>query len=240
MASLDSLRTKYYAATGTTLQTGTDTPVAIRLFYVGTGSVTSVTVISATSVATISTGTGEGTKTYTFGAGAGEVATIGALADAINGDGIFNAKVLDCLRSLACDDNLKAGAPVTAGTDANGVICWDLVTLTAVALQLGACLSAHRDFGFPMGHRVKLQQIVYLATLAGAGADKFQIWRRRGTTETQILGALSVSAASTTTTFASGQGFISGNADDEFVVLLTDTVMADNAGNLLRIVGRIE
>lgn len=236
MASLDSLRTKYYAATGTTLQTGTDSPVAIRLFYVGTGSVTSVTVITGTSVATISTGTGEGTKTYTFAA----YTTIGALADAINGDGIFNAKVLDCLRALGSDNNLVAGAPVTAGTDANGVICWDLKTITAVTLQLGATLSAHRDFGFPMGHRVKLQQIVYLATLAGANSDMFQIWRRRGTTETQILGALSVSAASTTTTFASGQGFISGNADDEFVVLLKDTVMADGAGNLLRIVGRIE
>lgn len=236
MASLDSLRTKYYAATGTTLQTGTDSPVAIRLFYVGTGSVTSVTVITGTSVATISTGTGEGTKTYTFAT----YTTIGALADAINGDGIFNAKVLDCLRSLGSDNNLVAGAPVTAGTDANGVACWDLTTITAVTYQLGACLTAHRDFGYPMGHRVKLQQVVYLATLAGANANMFQIWRRRGTTETQILGALSVSASAQTLTLASGQGFISGNADDEFVVLLKDTVMADNAGNLLRIVGRIE
>lgn len=235
MSSLDSLETKFYARTGVTLQKGTDGPIAIRLRYIGTGTVTSVTVVTATSIAMITSD--GGTDTYLFAT----YTTIGALADAINSDGIFEAKVLDALRSLASDDFLLAASPITAGTDENGVRVWDVVTDTSASLQIAVCLSAHRNFDYPNGHRTKLLQAVYSVNMGTAAADSFQIWRRRGTVETQVFGALSVDTTETTLTFASGEGFLSGYPDDEFIVLVKDAAtLADAAGNFVRVVGFIE
>ena len=235
MASLDSLKVRSILGSGVTRQVGTDSPVAIRLRYLGTGTVTSVTVVTATSIAMITSD--GGTDTYLFDT----YTTIGALADAINADGIFEAKVLDVLRSLGSDNNLLAAAPITPGTDANGVRVWDVKTDTSAALQLGVVLTPKLDFDAPNGHRVKLQQVVYSVNMGTAAADSFQIWRRRGTVETQIFGQLSVDTTETTLTFASGMGTITGKDEDEFVVLVKDAAtLADAAGNFVRIVGIVE
>lgn len=234
MPSLDSVQTRSLLALGDVRQAGTDGSVAIRLRKVGSESATSVTVTSATNVVLVGSTT---TDTYTFAA----YTTIGALADAINNDGRWEAKVLDCLRSLASDDNLLAAAPVTAGTDANGTVVWDINTDTSVSLQIGVCLTPNRDFDLPAGHRVHLQQVVYSVNMGTAAADSVQIWRRRGMVETQVFGQLSVDTTETTLTFASGIGAISGREDDELIVLVKDAAtLADAAGNFVRVVGKIE
>ncbi len=234
MASLDSLNTRAVLAAGTTLQAGTDAPVAIRLRKVSTGSVTSVTVTTATNIVMVTSD--GGTDTYAFAT----YTTIGTLADAINADGIFEAKVLDALRSLASASTLVDGA-ITSGTDANGIVIWDVKQDTSASLQIAVSLSAHRNFDTPNGHRVHLQQVVYSVNMGTAAANSFQIWQRRGTVETQVFGALSVDTTETTLTFASGVGKITGANEDEFIVLVKDAAtLADASGNFVRVVGVIE
>lgn len=233
MASLDSLRTRYYAATGVTRQNGTDGPVAIRLRKKSVGSVTSVTVTTATNIVLITSD--GGTDTYTFAT----YTTVGKLIDAINGDGIFEAKPVDTLRSFNVDTNstLLDGA-ITSGSDENGVTIWDVKTDTSVALQISVGLLPSYNFSYPSGHRVKLQQVVYSVNMGTAAADSFQIWRRRGTTETQVFGQLSVDTTETTLNLALGYGTIGGASDDEIVALVKDAAtLADDAGNFVRVVG---
>ena len=234
MSSLDALRTRYYASSGTTIQKGTDAPIAIRLRNLTGGAVTSVITTTATGIVMI-TANG-GTDSYTFAA----YTTIGALADAINKDGIFEAKVLDVLRSLA-SDNFLLGETITAGTDDNGVTVWDVKTDTSASLQLGVCLSPYRNFDAPKTRRVHIQEARYSVNMGTAAADSVQIWRRRGTVETQVFGALSVDTTDTTISFASGEGKISGNDGDEFIFLVKDAAtLADAAGNYVRVTGIIE
>lgn len=235
MSSLDALRTRYYASEGTTLQAGTDAPVAIRLRYIGTGTVTSVTVDNTAEDFEFITSDG-GTDTYTVA----DYATVGALADAINKDGIFEAKVLDALRSLSTDDTMVDGA-ITAGTDANGVRVWDIKQDTSASLQIAVALTPFRNFDAPKNRRVHLQELRYSVNMGTAAADSVQIWRRRGATETQVFGALSVDTTDTAITFASGVGKISGRDGDEFICLVKDAAtLADAAGNYVRVTGIIE
>lgn len=241
MASLDSLRTKAYGETGVVVQSGTDTPVAIRMRYISTGTVTSVTV-GALNIITVTAEAGvPTTKTYTF-ATAG-LTTIGGIADKINADGLFQAIVLDVLRSAASAANLLQ-TPVTPGTDANGVIVWDLVTDTTAKDQLGVCLTNHRDFDYIPGAIMKLQEVVYGINFTGVAADKFQIWQRKPVSgiETQVYGALTVDTTVTTLTFTDvAEGFISAEPDVEFIVIAQDTGnLVDAAGNFLRAVGLVD
>lgn len=234
MGSLDSALTRQVLARGEVRQVGTDTPIAIRLRNLTGGAVTSVTVTTATDIVII-TANG-GTDTYTFAA----YTTIGALADAINADGIFEAKVLDALRSGASDNFLLAGA-ITAGTDDNGVIVWDVVYDTSASLSLPVCLTPFLNFDSPKGHRVHLQEVKYGVNMGTAAVDSVQIWRRRGTVEKQIFGALSVDTTETTISFASGEGKITGNVNDEFIVLVKDAAtLADATSNYVRVTGVIE
>ena len=233
MASTDSLKTRNLLATGVTRQHGTDTPVALRLRKKSVGTVTSVTVTTATNIVLITSD--GGTDTYTFAT----YDTVGKLGDAINADGIFEAKFMDTQRSLNIDTSsfLLDGA-ITSGTDANGVVIWDVKTDTSVSLQISVGLLPSYDFDYPKGHRVKLQQIVYSVNMGTAAADSFQIWRRRGTTETQVFGELSVDTTATTLNLALGFGSIDGKDEDEFVVLVKDAAtLADSTSNYVRVVG---
>lgn len=233
MGSLDSALTRQALAEGVVVSHGTDTPVVIRLRYVGTGTVTSVTTTTATNIVMITSD--GGTDTYAFAT----YTTIGSLVDKINTDGIFEAKVLDALRSEGTASRLVDGA-ITAGTDANGAIVWDVKADTSTALRISAALTAHRDFDMP-ARRVHLQEITYSVNMGTAAADSVQVWLRRGTVETQLFGVLSVDTTATTITFASGQGKITGKRDDEFVVFVKDAAtLADAAGNYVRITGVIE
>jgi hypothetical protein len=240
MASLDSLRTKAYGETGVIVQTGTNGSVAMRLRYISTGTVTSVTV-GALSIITVTVETaGITTKTYTYAA----YTTMGAMIDKINSDNLFQGRVLDCLRSLTCSAANLVQVAVTAGTDANGVIVWNIMIDTTGPDQLGVCLTNHRDFDFIPGAIMKLQEVVYGINFTGVAANKFQIWQRKPVSniETQVFGALTVDTTVTTLTFTDiADGFISAEPDVEFIVLGIDTGnLVDAAGNFLRAVGLVD
>lgn len=234
MASLDSLRVRKQLQTGTVRQFGTDGPVAIRMRNLTGGEVTSVTVTTATNIVII-TANG-GTDTYAFAT----YTTYGAVVDAINKDGIFEAKILDALRSKASASTLVTGA-ITAGTDDNGVVVWDALQDTSASLQIAVALSPTRNFDAPKGHRVHLQEVKYGVNMGTAAVDSVQIWKRSGTVETQLFGALSVDTTETTINFAGGEGMISGNDNDELIVLVKDAAtLADATSNYVRVTGIIE
>lgn len=235
MASLESVLIKQARAFGTTLQAGTDQPVVIRLRKVGAETATSVTVTTATNIVLVGSTT---TDTIAFAT----YTTYGTVVDAINATGRWEAKLLDGLRSKSSASTLLDGA-ITAGTDANGVIVWDVLSDTSTALQIAVCLSVNRDFDITKkSHRVHLQQVVYAVNMGTAAVDSFQIFLRRGTVETKIFSQLSVDTTETTLTFASGYGKISGQLeDDEIIVLIKDAAtLSDSTSNFVRVVGVIE
>lgn len=236
MASRDSLEIRKLLAKGVVLQVSSDQSVALRLKYKGTGTVTSVTAVTATAV-TIITSDG-GTDAYDFAT----YTTMGALADKINADGVFECKVLDVLRSAASDNNILAAAlTATNAVDEAGNAVFDLYTDSSAFLQYGLCLSAHRGFGLPKGHRVTLSAITYVANVGTAAADSVQIWKRKDGVETQIFGQLSVDTDETTITFAVAGGVkgITSAEDEELIVIVKDAAsLAD--GGFLRVMGEIE
>lgn len=234
MASLDSAQLRQALARGTVVQHVDDTPIVVRLRKISVGTVTSVTVTTATNIVMVTSD--GGTDTYTFAT----YATVGALADAINKDGIFEAKVLDALRADATASKFIDGA-ITSGTDSNGVVVWDVLSDTSALDKLSACLSPRRDFDAPTGHRVHLQELSYYADVNAGSAKAVKVTLRRGATETTVYQATSVDATATTINFVSGQGKITGNPDDEFIVSVQDaTSITDAAANYIRAVGVIE
>lgn len=236
MASAESLLIKNAAATGTVVQVGSDTPVAIRLEYIGSGTITSVTTTTATNIVMVTSD--GGTDTYAFAT----YTTIGTLVDAINADGIFKAKVLDSVRSEATASQFVDGA-ITAGT-VNGVSYYDVLVDTDAADYFAVRLTYDRGFDKPhkARHRVDLQEIVYSINLGTAAANAVDIYKidADGVTETVVYSTLSVDTTETTIDFANGEGFLSGDIGGDIVVKIDDSGnLADADGNFLRIVGKI-
>lgn len=233
MASLDSLLVRQAAAKGTVIQAGTDGPTAIRLRKLGTETATSVTVTTATNIVLVGSTT---TDTVAFAT----YTTYGAVVDQINATGRWEAKILDGLRSKASASTLLDGA-ITSSTDQNGETIWDVKQDTSTSLQIAVCLSPMRDFDAPKGHRVHLQELRYAVNMGTAAVDSVQIWKRKGTTETQLFGALSVDTTDTTISFASGQGKITGGNDEDLICLVKDAAtLADATSNFVRLTGSIE
>jgi hypothetical protein len=236
MASLEFARTRKLLATGISTFAGTDKSVALRLRYLGSGTVTSVTTVTATSVETITSD--GGTDTFLFSA----YTTMGALSDAINALGIFECKVLDVLRSDASDDALLAEALTTTTTDENGEAVFDVKVDTSGMFGVSACLSGNRGFdGVVKGHRVLLQGIDYLANMGTAAADQLQVWARdvKSGSERCLYKALSVDTSATAVTFAGGFGYISGRDGEELIVRIKDGAsMADGA--YMKVTGTFE
>ena len=231
MSSFDSLRVKELLKKGIVVQHGTDQSVAIRLRKIGSESATSVTVQNGTDLVLIGSTT---TDTFLFSTNN----DMGKLEAAINATGRWEAKILDTLRTQD-PDNLKNGV-ISSSTDGNGVVIWDVVedSSDADSLQLVSTLSPFRNFDAPKGHRVVLKELRYSVNMGTAAAESVQIWQRRGSVETQLFGQLSVDTTDTTITFASGEGEISGNPDDELICLVKDaSTLADAAGNFVRASG---
>lgn len=232
MASLDSIQIRQGLAEGVVVRTATDTGVMIRLRNLTGGAVTSVTVTTATNIVII-TANG-GTDTYAFAT----YATLGAVVDAINADGIFQAKILDGLRSDASASTIVTGA-VTAGADSNGVTVWDLKEDNSAKLSMTACLSAHRDWDTP-SKRVHLQEFRYSVNMGTAAADSAQVWLRKGVVETQLVGLLSVDTTDTTITWANGQGKITSPVDGEIIVRVKDAAALGDSTNYVQATGIVE
>lgn len=235
MASRDSLETRMLLADGAlVIASGQDTPVALELRYVGTGTITSVIVTTATDI-TMITSDG-GTDAYTFAA----YTTLGAVADAITAGGIFQARVVGSLRSAASASRLLAET-CAATTDAFGSVIYQVKLDTSTALQYAVCLSPFVCFDSPKGHRVHLQEIKYGINMGTAAVDSVQVWKRSGKREWQVAGWLSVDTTETTISWASGEGFISGKDNEEIIVLVKDAAALGNATtNYLQVTGLIE
>lgn len=233
----DFFTTRALAAKGTVQVSRDDTPIAIRLRYISTGTVTSVTTTTATNIITIDT-VGL-TKTYTFAT----YDTVGKLVAAINTDGFFQAVALDSLLADATTaSNFVTGA-ITAGTDGNGVVVWDVLADTSVCKAITVTLSFHRDFDVNgKGHRVHIQELSYNADVNAAAANSVRIYQRTaGGTETQIFGIKSVDATATTVSWASGQGKITGPDNGDLILRVQDgTSVTDSSSNYVQAVGILE
>ena len=246
MASLDSLKMRYYLKRGAIGVAWDETPIMFRLSYTGSGTATSVVATSGTSlVLTDSVG---GALTYLTAT----YTTVGAMADAINASGYWMCKVLDALRS----DSVNGAAlfyentSVTAGTDDYGNTVYDIHTSTAVSKSLTYTLSLKRNINTGLiaveGHRVHLQEIVYnVAALGGAGANLVRVYFRTknsaGHIETQQAGYLSVSGTKTTINWASGVGYLTAPEGSEIICRIQDgTSLAANAANFFQVTGIYE
>jgi hypothetical protein len=219
-------------------------PVALRLRYIGTGSVTSVTVTTAVSIVTVTVEGGTTTtKTYLFASGA-TLNTVLKLVNAIRADGLFEVKVLDTLLSFPTASQFIDGA-ITLSASEEGYPIWDVKVDTDAADYLMACLDPQdRMFLRPLeNHRVHLVGYEYTMDQSAAAANGEQVWIRQGLTETQKIGRLSVDHATTVTTrnFASGEGALSAPYGAQIIVLVDDPGNLANAdGNYLQVDGVIE
>lgn len=223
-------------------QSTVDTDIALRLKYVGTGTVTSVTVTTATDI-TFVTSDG-GTDQYTWAA----FTTLGALCDAINRDGIFQAKILDGLRSEAtAASRFKTGA-LTAAHDGNCLV-WDMLfdTNTIAPRRMCSRITYDRTFGSSQslidGHRVSINELVSSFTLGATDALGIKIYeckpRSRGGTETLVFQRTPTSGAVTTINWSDGKSAITAKEGNDLVVFVTDAT-SFGANDYLTVSGILE
>ena len=243
MASLQSAQLRQILAKGVIQRVGTDTPVAIRIRKIGSETATSVTVTTGTNLVLVGSTT---TDTVTFATDT----TLAKVVARINGTGRWEAKLLDALSTQLSTSTLLDGA-ITSGFDGNGTVIWDVAHDTSTALELGTCLSAHRDFDMAKGQaRVHLLQIKYGVNMGTAAVDSVQVYKRKlGNnssplavgTETKLFGALSVDTTETTITWASGVGKITVGPDEELFIRVKDAAtLADATSNYVEVVGVME
>jgi len=222
MGSLNSAQVRDLQSFGVAGTVVNDTPVAIRMKYIGTGSVISVAVDTDQDI-TLTTSDGGAEEfllsTYT---------TMGDLAGAINNSSYWDARVLDALRS-----DSTASSPfvnnLTTSVTADGY--YDALVDTSVTLNLTYRCAWDRGVDFqevkPTGaHRVHLQDVVYAAVMSGATANEFRIYEfnPRDNSETQIYQATTVDTTETTVNFANGEGKITSGWGNDLIVRLLDTV----------------
>jgi hypothetical protein len=167
-----------------------------------------------------------GTDAYLWSA----YATLGALVDKINADGIFQAKILDGLRSEATAGSRFITGAITSADDGSET-AWDMLWDTNTALRIAYRLTYDRTFGTSAkladGHRVTLTEIVTSLTLGGgADANSMKIYEctpaHRGAKETLLLQRTPTTGSVVTLNFASGQGGITAADGNDLVLIITD------------------
>ncbi len=216
MASTDSLNSRALLAKGVVSQIASvAAAVGVRLQYIGTGTVTSVTPTTATNLVLVCT---EGTYTYTFAT----YTTMAALVAKINGDGVFAARLLDV--SGACATTGSQFKQNSAVTVSNGF--YDLTIDGTTASEVSALITVDRLPVTPNnrgGHRVHLQTIDTTQTYAG-GALSIAIIERDIRTAAETTLATYAGGASTVAksiSFASGYGKITSGDGKEILVRTT-------------------
>lgn len=240
MGSLDAALVRKALAKHVVGSVVDDGAVAIRLRYVGTGTVTSITIVSGTGI-TMITSDG-GTDAYEFGT----YTTVGTLVDAINGDGIFEAKVLDTIRSEATDDQFINGAIASSTLRDGGVstTVWDVLVDTDAADYTAYRLTFDRGFereAQKRQHKVSLTEVVYNLDISAAEAEAVKIYEIDGTNETLIFSRKSVDATKTTINFASGEGKLDAAFGNDLVIYIMDTTsITDSSNNYLEVGGILE
>jgi hypothetical protein len=218
-----------------------DTSVGIRLKHIGTGSVTSVVLTTATGLILISDGY---TQTYPFAAGL-TLNTYGLLVDAINaanctetsalaGGILWEAKLLDALRSDTSTSTM-IGAPTTYALTGEGY--YDLLVDTSEKKDVTYRVSYDRGIHEekPM-HKVILTEVNYNVNVNGVSANGFRIykWDNQNKCETQIYRKASVVATATTPFGATENQKITAKPGDEIIVRVIDgTSIATAAGTYM-------
>jgi hypothetical protein len=237
MSSVDKLQEQKRLAKGEVLEMRTDNPVAIRLKYVGDGSVSSVSVTTATKI-TLTT-SGDSGVDFEFAT----YDTVGKLVDAINAYSYWEAKVLDTIRSEDTASQFVDGA-VSENTDVSERGVYDINVDTSAAQYFAARLTYDRGFlkeGFKNSHRVRLSEIVYLLNVGDAptSADNLKIYEiDKNGNEILRMAAQPVDDTETTINFASGRVSLDAENGNDLVVKIDDgTSIADSNGNFLRLVG---
>lgn len=238
MASLDSLLVRQALKSGKSYRRVDDTSKAVRIRYIGTVGTASINVTVATQVALIDA---TASVAYTWAS----YATMGALVDAINASGLWEAHLLDALRTDVTLNSFKTGGVITAGTDENGVVIWDLVHDNNIVSDstyfATVCLSPFYNFDAPKGHRVHARELAYFQDITAAAGSVILYVRSKNGTETQVYSVLSVDITDTVITWASGEGYISGGEDQELVFrVITASALADHTSAYIRITGELE
>ena len=226
MSSLEMVRTRHYLERGVIGQVGDDLPVLMTMRYVGTGTVTSVTVTTATDI-TMVTSDG-GTDAYTWAS----YTTMGALVAAINKDGIFEAKIMDCISTTATGSGLAIAG--TLAVDGNGE--YQMLSDTSNAKFLAYRLTYDRTFGnnakLRAMHRVHIQEVITDLTLGGgADTNAFKIYECTPSggsapysgAETVIYQKTPTTGSVSTTTWASGNGKITSHEGNDLTIVITDS-----------------
>ena len=233
------------AAKGTVGQTYYSLGVAMSLNYIGGGTITSVIVTTATDITMV---TVAGGTTYTDAYTWVGYATLGALVDAINADGRFQAKLLDSLRSNGTAASyFVAGTLAAASNGSESVysLVWDNST---AATFITYRLTADRTFGTSAklrdGHRVSLQEIYTSLTLGGgADANALKVYEckpaHRGSTETMLWSRTPTTGSAAQIDWASGQGKITAHDGNDLVVQVTDAA-SFGATDYINVTGVIE
>jgi hypothetical protein len=245
MASLNSVQIRKALASGKVVQRADDASIAICVRYVGAAGTPSVVLTSATQIAMVDV---TASVAYTWA----NYANMGALADALNASGLWEAKLLDCLRTDITTSRFKVNTTVVPGIDENGVQVWDLLVDNTVLTTPGhfmvasVCLSPYFNFDAPDGHRVHIQQLDYCQNVSAAEAAAVTLWKRKNNgTEVKMYSQVSVDSTGNSTvtsiSWASGEGMISGGENEEFILRVQDdTGLTADADNLVRIVGILE
>ena len=235
MSSLDSILVKQGIAQNKVGTVVDDGPVALRLKYLGTGTITSVTVDTGTDLEMITSD--GGTETFAFAT----YTTIATLADAINASAYWEALVLDALRTDQTDNSDFVDGVITVSSAG----FYDVTVDTNVAQNAGGDFiytyrcAYNREPGSekPSGsHRVRLSEVKYSVNVNGIEAKGFQIfeWDAKAKTETAIYQVASVDTTATTVNFASGNKTLDAGIGNDLIVRVKDTTsIGDAAGNYL-------
>jgi len=240
MGSLEFLKERKLRKKGVVGLATVDKSVGIRLRHISTGTVTSVTLTAATDV-TMVTSAG-GTDAYTWVA----YATMGELVDAINKDGIFEAKLLDTLRSKATAAQFMDTGAVSS-TTFYGKTIWDLL------LDSNGCdYMAYRlcyDRGFERAnknnHRVHLKEIKYAINLSGATASTVTVYDTsydmgQPKEENAVYSVATVDTTATTIDWRGGRSDITAKEAHDLVVVIPDSDDFTDTAAYLRVTGFIE
>jgi len=235
MGSLDSIQVRQGLAQNVSDIVIDDSPVAIRLKYIGTGTITSVTIDTATDLEMITSD--GGTETFAFAT----YTNLGLLVDKINASNYWEALLLDGLRT---DETVNSDFVDGAKTiSSNGF--YDLTINTDTAQNVTndfiytyrCTMDRNPGSQKPQsGHRVRLSEVLYNVNVNGAEAKGFQIfeWDAAKRTETVIYQKASVDATETTVNFASGNKTLDAGFGNDLIVRVKDTTsITDADGNFL-------
>lgn len=234
MGSLNSIKVRSELRHGVTESVVNDTPVAFRMKYIGTGSVTSVTVTTATDIVLITSD--GGTETFTFATHT----TMGALAEVINNSTVWTCKLLDALRA----DTTTGSDLVDGALTATSADYYDATVDTSAFLSLTYRCAYDRNpdgenrvnSSKPKGaHRVHLQGFTYLADVNAASTNGVRVYEYDPVlqSETQVFQTPSVDNTSTEISFASGEGEISSNWGNDLIIRIIDGTSMSDTGLIL-------